>query len=202
MKRGISFLIGMLLLVGSGSLVHAVEGVEAAKPAMDPAMMEKMQKATSPSESHKLFEQMVGRWNYTSKFWMGPNQKPEETSGTSENTLIYGGRFLKQEVQGTWMGQPFEGTGYTGFDNIKQTYISNWIDSMGTGIMKVSGSYNAATKTLELSGVNSCPMTGSDRENRTEWKILDADHQTYSSFLKDESGNEFKAMEIAYVRAK
>ena len=37
---------------------------------------------------------------------------------------------------------------------------------------------------------------------RAEWKIVDNDNLLYTMFMKDEAGKEFKAMEIAYKRAK
>ena len=74
-------------------------------------------------------------------------------------------------------------------------------DSMGTGIMSMSGKYDAATKSLNQSGANSCPLTGEpDRKGRSEWKVVDADHNTYSSYMTGADGNEFKAMELQYTR--
>ncbi len=173
-----------------------------AKPAIDPAQMEKMKALMAPSAAHKTLEAMVGKWNYTSKFWMAADGKPEETSGTSENVLIYGGRFLKQEVKGTWMGQPFEGMGIVGYDNVRAQYQSIWFDSMATGIMSMSGQFDAATNTLNESGKNSCPMTGDkERECRADWKIVDANQNVYSAYTTGPDGKEFKGMEIVYTKA-
>ena len=173
-----------------------------AKAAADKEMQEKMMKMMAPGEAHKALEPLVGKWNYTAKFWMMPEAKADESTGTSESSMIYGGRFLKQEVKGMWNGQPFEGMGYTGYDNIRGEYISIWIDGMATGIMKASGQYDAASKTFNLSGSNSCPLTGEkDRQGRSETKIADNDHNTYSSYAAGPDGKEFKMMEIEYTRA-
>ena len=43
------------------------------------------------------------------KFWMDPKGEAQESEGTSEAGMIMGGRFLEQELNGTFMGQPFEG---------------------------------------------------------------------------------------------
>ncbi len=179
------------------------EAPAAAQPtAVDAAQMEKMKALMAPSAAHKTLEAMVGKWNYTSKFWMAADGKPEETSGTSENVLIYGGRFLKQEVKGTWMGQPFEGMGIVGYDNVRAQYQSIWFDSMATGIMSMSGQFDAATNTLNESGKNSCPMTGDkERECRADWKIVDANQNVYSAYTTGPDGKEFKGMEIVYTKA-
>ncbi len=173
-----------------------------AAPAADPAQMEKMKAMMAPTAAHKTLEAMVGKWNYASKFWMTADGKAEETGGTAENTLIYGGRFLKQDIKGTWMGQPFEGTGIVGYDNVRGQYQSIWFDNMMTGIMVMTGQFDAASNTLKESGKNSCPMTGEkDRECRADWKIVDANQNVYSSYTTGPDGKEFKAMEIVYTRA-
>ncbi len=178
------------------------EAPAATQPAVDPAQMEKMKALMAPSEAHKTLEAMVGKWNYVSKFWMSADGKVEETTGTSEHTLIYGGRFLKQEVKGTWMGQPFEGLGIIGYDNIRAQYQSIWFDSMATGIMSMSGQFDAATQTLSESGKNSCPLTGDkERECRADWKIVDANQNVYSAYTIGPDGKEFKGMEITYTKA-
>ena len=186
-------------LVSGGVLFAAPEKMSPEKQ----AEMEKMQALMAPGAAHKPLEAFVGNWNYTSKFWMSAESQPEETTGVAEHTMIYGGRFLKQDVKGTWMGQPFEGMGLTGYDNIRGQYQTLWVDSMATGMMWVSGQYDAATRTLNQSGANSCPLTGEkNRPGHSEWKVTDNDHNTYTAYLAEPDGKEFKAMEIAYERVK
>ena len=68
----------------------------------------------------------------------GAGRPAQESTGTSENKMILGGRYLEQHYDGTMMGQPFCGIGY-GFDNYKKKYVATWIDSMGTGILVTTG---------------------------------------------------------------
>lgn len=183
-------------------LASAAHAAETSMAEMDPAMMAKMQAATSPGEQHKVLEAFAGQWTYTGTFRMTPDAAPQEMTGTAKAEMVYGGRFLKQEFEGPWMGQTFNGLGYTGYDNIKGEYVSIWLDSMATGIMVVSGQYDKEGKTLDMAGNNSCPLTGEkDRRGRSEWTVVDADHNTYTSYLSDPNGEEFKAMEIKYTRA-
>ncbi len=101
------------------------------------------------------------------------------------------------------MGEQFEGLGFTGFDNIKGEYVSTWLDSMATGIMTVSGHYDAAKKTLSQSGANSCPLTGEKaRPGRSEWTVTDSDHTVYTSYMNGPDGKEFKGMAINYTRVQ
>lgn len=202
MKAFISiFLFAMLLAIGVPESCAEDAAVPAASPAMDPAMMEKMKAMMAPTEAHKALEDFVGKWAYTGKFWMTAEAPAQDMTGTAEHTLIYGGRFLKQEIEGPWMGEQFEGLGFTGYDNIQGEYQTVWLDSMATGMMKVSGQYDPATKTLSQSGTNSCPLTGEkDRQGRSEWTVTDADHSVYTSYSTGADGKEFKTMEITYTR--
>lgn len=198
MKKINAFFIVLFLMTAPA--LHAAE--EAAPAGTDPAAMEKMKALMAPNENHKIFEDFAGKWNYTGTFQMAPGAPIQEMTGTETISVIYGGRFLKQEITGPWMGQEFEGLGYTGYDNIKKEYVSAWFDNMGTGLMTFSGQFDAAAKTLSQSGENSCPLTGeTNRKGRSAWTLNDADHMTYTSYLYDADGREFKAMDLLYTRA-
>ncbi len=173
--------------------------------AMDAEMMKKAQEYATPGEPHKRLAEMAGKWNYTSKWWMTSDAKPEESKGTSTMRMIMGGRYLEQNLKGMAMGKPFEGHGMTGYDNLKQQYQIIWMDSMSTGIMNATGTYDEATKTLSEKGQYSCPVTeGHTAEYRGETKWIDKNSFTYSMFGKgmNPKGAEFKMMEITYKRAK
>ncbi|MGB7291306.1 MAG: DUF1579 family protein, partial [Thermodesulfobacteriota bacterium] len=47
------------------------------------AMMEKWKEFSTPNEIHKVLDTLVGAWDYTIKWWMSPDAKPEESAGTS-----------------------------------------------------------------------------------------------------------------------
>jgi hypothetical protein len=165
------------------------------------AMMEKWKEYSTPNENHKVLGALVGDWDYTIKWWMSPEAKPEVSKGTSEVEWIMGGRFIQHEVEGTSMGQPFEGMGVMGYDNEKKQYQSVWIDNMGTGVMRGSGSYDSTTKTLTDEGTFSCPAEG-EKSYRGVTKFIDQDNFTYEWYMAGPDGKEFRAMEIVYARKK
>jgi len=75
---------------------------------------------STPGAEHKALEQFVGTWDTSVKMWMAPGAQPQESTGTAENKMTLGGRFLEQHYEGTMMGQPFTGMGYTGYDLYKK----------------------------------------------------------------------------------
>ncbi len=207
MRAMIRFMIVVSwVLVLHGRFAHA-ESAKSAQPAMSPekqAAMEVMQQLGSPSEGHKALEPFVGTWSYTAQWWMSPEAPPESMTGTATNSLIFGGRFLKQEFRGEVQSQPpFEGIGYIGYDNIRKAYQSVWLDNMATGMMVGAGAFDAATQTLTDQGDFSCPLTGeAHRPFRAVWKVVDQNHMTYESYMRTPEGREFKSMEIHYTRAQ
>jgi hypothetical protein len=167
------------------------------------AMMAKWQQSATPGEYHKKLEPFIGTWNHTVRWQMSPEEAPTESKGTNVNTWILGGRFLQQSTTGQALGQPFEGIGITGYDNVRQEYTSIWIDSMGTGMMQSTGQYDLQAQAINEAGTYSCPMTGNKQvASRGVWKLVDADHYTYEMYTPGPDGKEFRSMEIAYARAQ
>jgi hypothetical protein len=194
-----------LMLASSAFAAHKKSKAPAPMPMPDAAaqQMQEMMKKMQPNENHKAFQVLVGKWDAATRMWMKPGDTPAVSSGTTVNTLVYGGRFLEQTYTGSFNGQPFEGTGLLGYDNIIGQYQTVWYDNFSTGVMFFSGSYDPATKTFTTAGTFGCPMTGEkDRWMRNEWKIVDDNTNVYSSYGKTQAGAEFKSMEITYTRAK
>lgn len=155
------------------------------------------------NEHHELLKSLEGRWMVTTSYWMDPADAPQVSEGISQAVMIMNGKFLEQTFNGTAMGQPFEGRGIMGYDNLKKEYTSVWFDNMATGIMMSSGQYNPETKVLSLEGSLSCPITQEARRwMREALTIKDVDNYTYESFMKDKDGKEYRAMEIVYKRVK
>jgi hypothetical protein len=202
-----AFLFFVILIVfGSFCIVIATQAGEESKEQQasehdHDAMMEKYKEFSTPNENHKVLDTLIGNWDYTIKWWMSPDAKPEESAGTSNIKSIMGGRFIEQSVAGTSMGQPFEGIGIMGYDNEKKLYQSVWIDNMGTGIMTGSGNYDPNTKTLTDKGTFSCPAEG-EKSYRAVLKTIDKDIFTYEWYITGQDGKEFRAMEIVYTIMK
>jgi hypothetical protein len=169
-------------------------------PAVDPkaAMMEKFKEYSTPNQNHRVLDQMVGNWNYTSTFWMDPVGPAETSSGSATAAWTMDGRFIEQNVEGVSMGMPFKGRSITGYDNAQKEYQSVWYDNMGTGLMTVEGAYDPASKTLVQKGDFVCPIYG---HTNARWvtKFIDANTYSFETYMTKE-GKEFRNMEIIYKR--
>jgi Protein of unknown function (DUF1579) len=133
---------------------------------------------------------------------MAPGAPLTESTGTSENKMILGGRYLEQRYEGTMMGGPFSGIGVTAFDNYKKKFVSTWVDSMGTGIMMMTGTFDKAGKIITSWGMMDDPAAKKTMKAKTAVTIVDADHHTYESWHTGPDGKMIKDLEVSYSRKK
>jgi hypothetical protein len=112
-------------------------------------------KLAMPGEPHARLKVFVGDWAVHVKTTM--NDKVVESDGTCSFRSILGGRFIAQDVQSTFAGQPFEGHGWLGYDNAKKKLVGAWIDSMGTTMMTMEGDEKEPGKVWETLGTFSGP---------------------------------------------
>ena len=192
--------IGILL---AGVAFGQQKPAEKAKPAAPPdqqAAMEAMKRAGTPGEAHQKLEPMVGTFDVTMKMWMDPSKPADETTGTSENSWVLGNRFVETKYQGTFMGQPFSGIGYTGYDNTTKKYVGTWMDTASTGVMVSKGTMAGNVMKSSASMVD--PMTGKMTTLTMKTTVKDNDHHTMQMSGPGPDGKVYKMMEIEYSRKK
>ncbi|MES3038275.1 MAG: DUF1579 domain-containing protein, partial [Bdellovibrionota bacterium] len=137
-------LIPSLILIAGLNAIGAEKAADKSAQ-MDPKMQEMMKKyeaASKPGEPHKVLAGIAGNWKTVSQMWHSPDGKPETSKGSANLKMILGGRWLQQEFKGSAMGQPFQGIGMIGYDNVKQKYVTNWYDSMSTGTLTTEGEFD------------------------------------------------------------
>jgi hypothetical protein len=173
-----------------------------ASAAKHQAEMEAMMKAATPGDAHKKLGAMVGTFDTDVKMWMEPGAPPTAGSGVAENTWALDGRFVQQQFNGTFMGMPFHGIGYTGYDNIKKHYIGSWMDNMTTSMMVSTGTADPSGKSITFTSTMDDPMTGKSSEVKETVTVVDNDHHTLEMWGAGPDGKMYKAMEINYTRKK
>lgn len=177
-----------------------------AKPGAAAPGPEEMQKAwaayMTPGEPHARLAKLAGSWTTRVKSWSDPSQPPEETTGSCEFRMVLGGRYLEQRYEGTMMGQPFHGIGYTGYDNVKKKYEAYWIDTAGTGMLVMSGSLDKGGKKTVYTGTMLDPATGKKVALRSVDTEVDADNLLFEMWTSGPDGKMAKMMEMSYTRKK
>jgi hypothetical protein len=192
---------GIALLAVFTLVSFAAFAQEATTQAPDEkAMMEAWMKAATPGDAHKKLSPIVGTFNVKVKSWMKPGEAPAESTGTSVHTWILGNRWVDQRFEGSFMGQPFSGIGYTGYDNIRKAYVGIWMDNMSTGPMMSTGSGDE--KVMTFTGTSLDPLTGQPAPFEEKITTLDNDTILMEMSGPDPTGKMFKMMEIRYERKK
>ena len=168
----------------------------------DPAHAMEHPEWTQPGENHGLLvKTFEGQWNYATKYWIAPEETPMESTGTSKMTAVMDGRYIVDHSSGGDEHTKFVGMGVTGFDRIKNKFVSTWVDNMGTGIMYSEGLYDAKTKSFTFNGQAPDPMTGKYAKVKIVHKITGKDRFTMEMHKYGAGGGEWKFFEINYTRA-
>jgi len=183
------------------SIVFGQEKSQQPTPEQLKAGMDAMMKAAAPGEPHKKLEALVGTWDATVKTYMRPDAQPAVSHAVGTNKTILGGRYIQQDFNGEFMGAPFSGVGYFGYDNLKKQYIAAWMDNMGTGLMTLTGTMDSPTQ-YTFKGTAADPMSGKDTPFEERLTISDNDHHMLEMYGPTPDGKMFKMMEISYSRKK
>jgi hypothetical protein len=168
--------------------------------AEEAAMMAKMMEYGTPGEAHKKLNALVGSWTCESKMFKAPGAPAEVGTGTAERKWVLDGRYLFEEVKSTMMGMPFSGIGYAGYDNHDKKYFYTWIDSMGTGMWRETGTADAAGKVFNYSGENYDCMSDKVKKTRSTMEIVDNSKQVMKMYDTGPDGKEFVAFELNCTR--
>jgi len=190
------------LAIAAGLALAASLTAQDNKAPDEKAMMEAMQKAATPGEAHKKLEPFVGTFDAKVRMWSDPSKPPQESTGTMTNSWVMGNRFVQQSFEGSLMGQPFQGTGYVGYDNVSKKIQSVWMDSMSTGMMYMTGTADASGKAVTTKGTMSDPGSGRTVPVQDKITVVDNDHHTFELWGKGPGGKQMKYMEIEYTRKK
>lgn len=168
--------------------------------AAEQKMMEKYMKAATPGPEHQRLAKMAGKWKLQVTSWMAPGAPPMKSEGTAEFTSVLGGRYLQQEVKGDMGGQPFEGRGIEGYDNVTKENFGTWTDSMSTGLMVVRGKCPATAKKCTYKGSVPDAVAGKAVPVTEIITYTDDDHFSFEMHGPGPGGKNFKMLEIAYSR--
>ncbi|HEY0591259.1 MAG TPA: DUF1579 domain-containing protein [Thermoanaerobaculia bacterium] len=194
-----SFSVLLLILAASA---WAGDEKSAKQQADEKAAMEAWMKAATPGDAHKKLAELEGTFEATVRMWDKPGAEPNVSKGTSENRLILGGRWLEQRFKSTFMDQPFEGVGYTGYDNIKKQYVGTWMDTMSTGVMLSTGQPGKVANSYVFTGTMDDPMSGKSMPVEEKFVVHGPDRHVMEMYAPGPDGKMYKNMEIEYLRKK
>ncbi len=170
---------------------------------MSPQQQKKMaawMKYMTPGEHHQKLMAKAGDWTVEGKMIETPGGEPDLFNGTANLTEIMGGRFILETFKGDFRGQPFEGMGVFGYDNLTDNYTGIWLDNMGTGIMTSEGT-PSGDDTIHYMMQQPDFINGVYTQGRIVEKQVSPNKLVSSFYNTTPEGEEYMHMELTYVRA-
>jgi hypothetical protein len=170
--------------------------------AMPEAIMQKWIEFMTPGSAHTQLDQRVGNWKVKLETWTAPDTQPTVSDATAKMEWAMGRRYIVETIKGNYSNLPFEGMGFTGYDNLKKKFVTVWIDNMGTGMMTGSGSYDDAAKTYVFTVLAPDVVTGDYKPGRLVQRMASANELVIEMFDTTPEGKEFVALKAVYARVK
>ena len=83
---------------------------------------------------------MVGTFDVKVRTWADPDRSSVGVARRSSvGSWVLGGRYTQIMLAGIVAGQPYNGIGYAGFDNVSKKYVATYMDDGGTGMEWYTG---------------------------------------------------------------
>jgi hypothetical protein len=170
--------------------------------AQEKKMMEQMAKYGTPGKEHELLKKYVGDWTVDIKMWQDPAGQPQMSTGTMKSALLFDGRYVKCDFQGTMGGMKFQGLEVIAYDLFQRKYTTFWIDSWSTAFMTTTGSLDMSGKVLTETGTYPDPMTDGQTQQKVKnvTTFMDDGRIKYEMYMAMPDGKEAKSMELVYAR--
>jgi len=162
---------------------------------------EAVKRALTPGENHKRLDYFIGDWRTESTTWLA-DADPVKSEGTCHFEWAMGGRYLRSTYASMFIGQPFEGMGIDGYDNVAGEYFGLWIDNMGTGYLASSGQASRDGKAFTYTGTSQEAGSRKRIRFRIVRLIQDSDSFVLQMYSTSPGGRETKVLQIRHVRVK
>lgn len=188
-------------LVGAAGLAAAAPET---KPAASPAAAANAAPqmiAPKPGPHHLHLAKDVGTWDATMEAYGPPGAPPTVSKAVEVNVLSGNGLWLVSDYKGTFMGQPFQGHGVTGFDPAKNRYNGIWTDSLITTPLILDGTCDGTGKVRTLTAQGPTPDGGTTTFTMVN-EETGPDTRTFTLSVPGPDGKPFTMMKVSYKRRK
>ena len=184
-----------MLVLAAGLVLTASSGLSQQERQKQHAV-----KVDLPGRIHDRLNDLSGTWDVALKYKLG--DKFQEGKATCEAKSILEGRFLQQEYNSRFQGEPFTVIQILGYDNERKKFVELKIDNMHTSLMHNEGEVSDDGRVISSSGESTEPGTGKPYKLRTVYTLADHDHFILEWFHIDDGGKEEKVVTLSHTRKK
>jgi hypothetical protein len=161
-----------------------------------------------PGEKHKWLEPLVGNWNVEMKVWPASGAKPiVSTELKVARQWILGGRYLREELTGSFAGNPSNRIAILSFNNLDDRFELVTIDTFEPGQMWYRSMVAGSPSRIALQGEsteagNAAKPTGRKRDLRFEIEIESPQVNLQKIYVKYPGEPEFLFVEQRFTKSK
>lgn len=161
-----------------------------------------------PGAQHKWLDPLIGRWDVEMKVYFAPGQPPvvgNDLRATRE--WVLGGRYLREELTGTFAGNPSNRIATLGFNNLDERWELSTVDTFEPGQMWYAGQAIGTPKGFSVygesteAGMGSQP-SGRKRDLRFDIEMVNADKNIQRIFVKYPAMPEQLFVEQTFTRIR
>jgi hypothetical protein len=190
------------ILASLSTLSFAVYAQEPQKSGNLPAST----RLAMPGEKHAWLQPLVGKWNIEMLVWPAPGAAPivsKELQATRE--WILGGRYLKEDLSGTFAGNPSNRTAILSYNNLEERFELATFDTFEPGQMWYASHSDGNAGSISLHGDNveagfGAKPTGRKRALRFDFEIA-KDKNVQRIYVKYPGEKEYLFVEQRFTRA-
>ena len=192
--------LAQLAAPSGGDGATADTGPRAAK-----AILDEFEKAATPGKFHDLLKPLVGTFAATATYAPGPAAAGDTgdaptSQGVSTNTMILGGRFLRQDYAGRLGDREFHALTLTGYDNVTAGYQAVTCDEFETALLTMDGAVDDTGKIFTFSGQAGDPISGQVKSFRRVLRVESDKRHVLEMYEPDAGGQLRKSVSIVYDR--
>ena len=156
----------------------------------------------TPSEVHQGLSQYTGNFTMEIAMSIETGKEPTIIVVNSEHKMLLGGRFLEMKQQGVMMGMDYQSIMTIGFNNIDRQMSLTTITNMGTGTLSLIGEWEEQTKTANLFGQLTNPLTKDIIKVRQTLTFVDDNTILIESYDTEADQPEKKTIQYKLIRNK
>ena len=160
-----------------------------------------------PGDKHRWLEPLVGKWNVQMRVWPAAGATPiESTQLTATREWILGGRYLREDLSGSFAGNPSQRLALLSYNNLEGRFELTTVDTFEPGQMVYASHADGKPGLISLAGDNveagfGAKPTGRKRSLRFDIEIA-GDVSVQRIYTRYPGEAEFLFVEQRFTKAR
>lgn len=154
-----------------------------------------------PGAEHAKLKALEGTWEVSGKASMMPGTEPMKGTGTMDNRLVLGGKYLQSSGRVDMGGFNSDLMATIGYNLYLKKYFYIFFIADTGGFVVSEGSFDKDGQVLTLEGAEELP-DGQEMKVKVIIRLLGEDKHVMEWWFPGEDGKPFQAAEYTFTRKK